>query len=210
MTEYAEWYYLIYLMPGGMALLILLLSALGGGVRHGHHGGIRNGHQGGIRHGHSGAAGRTPSLAAFFGLGRVPPPLIWGSALLGWGVFGFWGTQLWQSALHAPTLFFLPGLATASAGALATVKATVEAVARFLPDEESYAVSAVELCGLIGSVAFPVDAARGRVHVYDSHGTMHDVSARTAPGQEQIARGRKVLVVDYDAAHDQLLVEEAV
>lgn len=224
--EYAQWYYLIYLLPGGIALLLLLLSSLGGGMHHHHAGGHHSlghhgvGHHAPAAHGHApphgpahgqphGSAGRTPpSLTAFFGLGRVPAPLVWGSALLGWGLFGFWGTQLWEQHLHLPGAFALPALATALAGALATEKVTVEAASRLLPRDESYATSAVELCGLTGTVVFATDEARGRVHVYDAHGTLHDVSARCAPGQGQIARGRRALVTDYDPARDQVIVEE--
>jgi hypothetical protein len=214
LSELAQWYYLMYLLPGGTALLLLLLSTLGGGLHRGHHGGgMRHGgvKHGGVKHGgvkHSaGAAPKPAETAAFFGLGRVPGPLVWGSALLGWGVFGFWGTQLWQSVLHVPAAFALPALVTAGLGAFVTEKVTVETVSRFLPGDETYVVSAVELCGLTGTAVFPVDAARGRVHVYDGHGTLHDVSARTAPGQGSIARGCKVLIVDYDAVKDQMIVE---
>ncbi len=219
--EYAQWYYLIYLVPGGAALLLVLLSALGGGMHHsphigaghgqhglGHHG---MGHHGAGHHGDGqhGATDRTPpSLTTFFGLGRVPAPLVWGSALLGWGLFGFWGTQFWELRLHQAAAFALPALATALAGALVTEKAMVEAALRLLPGDESYATGTIALCGLTGTVAFATDEARGRVHVYDAHGTLHDVSARAAPGQARIARGRRALVTDYDAAQDQVIVEE--
>ena len=219
LSEYAAWYYLLYLLPGGTALVLLLLSALGG-MRHGtghhatgHH--VTGHHAAGqppaikhttLRQG-TGPAYRAPFLTAFFGLERVPVTLVWGSALLGWGIFGFWGTQLWQSFLHFPAAFVLPALATALAGALVTEKVTVEAVSRFLPGDETFAVSAVDLCGLTGEVVFPVDTGRGRVHVYDVHGTLHEMSARTAAGQGTVARGQSVLVVDYDAGQDQLIVE---
>lgn len=232
--EFAQWYYLIYLVPGGVALLLLLLSTLGGGMRHGH-AGAGHGHHGmghrGAGHGHhapaahapapthgahghkhaaprAGGSGRGPGLLAFFGLGRVPAPLAWGSALLGWGLFGFWGTQFWQGLPHVSVSFALPALATALAGAFMTEKATVEAAARLLPRDETYVTSAVDLCGQTGTVAFPVDEARGRANVYDAHGTLHDMAARTAPGQPGIARGRRVLVVDYDSVKDQVIVEE--
>ena len=220
-AEFGQWYDLMYLGPGGIALALLLLSALGGGVRHGQHGAGH--HSGGMRHGgvkpgggrHGGAKGqagavKAPGVAAFLGLGRVPGPLVWGSALLGWGVFGFWGTQLWQSVWPSPGVFFLPALGSAILGALLTEKLMVEAVSRFLPGDETFAVSAVELCGLTGTVVFPVDAARGRVHVYDAHGTLHEAMARTAPGQASLARGSKVFIADYDAARDQLIVESGV
>lgn len=237
LSEFGQWYYLIYLLPGGIALLLLLLSALGGGMHH-HHVGAGDGHHGWGHHGaashaaaapghavpsaaghpahgqahpstNPGGSGRSPALLTFFGLGRVPTPLVWGSALLGWGLFGFWGTQFWQVHLHWPAAFVLPALGTALAGALVTEKLTVDTAARLLPHDESYATSAVELCGLTGTVVFPTDDMHGRVHVNDVHGTLHDLSARSAPGQGQIARGRKVLVTDYDARRDQVIVEEA-
>ena len=216
MTDWAgigRWDELMYALPGGAALLVLLLSALGGGMRHGHHGGGMR-HGGGVKHGggqkHAGSAARAPGIAAFFGLGRVPGPLVWGSALLGWGVFGFWGTPLWRELLPAPGAAFAAALATAVLGAFLSEKLTVEAVSRFLPGDESFAVSAVDLCGLTGTVVFPINDARGRVHVYDAHGSLHDVSARTGPGQAAIGRGRSVLIADYDASRDQLIVESIV
>ncbi len=208
--EFGHWYYLIYLVPGGIALLLLLLSALGGRMNH-HHSGAGHGHHApaapahthaamahtphshaaGHSQTHKASAARGQTPLSFFGVGRVPAPLVWGSALLGWGLFGFWGTQFWQRGLHVPGLFALPALATALAGAFVTEKATVEAASRFLPNDETYATDAVELCGLMGTVVFPVDEARGRVHIYDAHGTLHDMSARTAPNAPPVARGEK-------------------
>jgi hypothetical protein len=57
-------------------------------------------------------------------------------------------------------------------------------------------------------VVYPVDEAHGRAHVYDAFGTLHDVSARSAPGQPAVERGRTVLVTDYDAEHGTIIVEE--
>lgn len=228
--EYGQWYYLMYLLPGGIALLLLLLSSLGGGGRHHRgvagHGGSRHmvhspgSHRGGAHSGpkhHSarataGKGSSTPSamqqMLAFFGVGRLPLPFIWGSVLLGWGLFGFWGTRLWEAALHHPPLFILPSLVTAIVGALATARVTSALGARLLPQEASSALSTVDLCGRTGAVTYPVDEVRGRVHVYDDYGTLHDVQACVAPGQPPVGRGRQVLVTDYDAAQDRVIVEE--
>ncbi|MBV9849269.1 MAG: DUF1449 family protein [Armatimonadetes bacterium] len=229
--NYMQWYYLIYLLPGGTALLLLLLSALSGGGRHhqmggghGHHpvvGHHHGDHPGGGRHhadggcaahGHT-AAGRPTAARqalAFFGVGRVPAPFLWGSALLGWGLFGFWATRLLESTLRVPAAFVPPALGLAALGALGTARLISAAALRLLPPEETFVTGTVELCGLTGTVAFPVDEARGRVHVYDAYGTLHDVSARAAPGQTPIARGHHVLVMDYDAARDFVIVEEMI
>lgn len=230
LSEFGHWYYLIYLLPGGVALLLLLLSALGGGMHHHHigHSPAGLGHGGSAHHvpahhapghpastpahdsahkTHAASAERGLSPLSFFGIGRVPAPLVWGSMFLGWGLFGFWGTQFWQHGLSGPGAFILPGLGTALAGAFVTEKVTVETAARFLPRDETFATSAVELCGLSGTAAFPTDALRGRVHVFDRFGTMHDMSARTAPNMPPLARGQTALIVDYDAVRDEVIVE---
>jgi len=129
--------------------------------------------------------------------------------LLGWGIVGFWVTRGLSDTLHSPALFALPAAALAAGGALGVARLFTMGFTRFAPSEESLAMSTVDLCGLIGTAAFAVDDAHGRVHVYDDFGTMHDCTARTAPGKPAIDRGARVLVVDYDAAKDQLIVEPA-
>jgi hypothetical protein len=235
-NELAQWYYLIYLLPGGTALFLLLASSAGGGRQHKgggprmHHGGARVSHSGARQGGgpkHSGAkagvkgsakggakvAASQPTVGeqflGFFGVGRVPGPFVWGSLLMGWGLFGFWATRMFQENMHSPALFALPSMAVALAGALTTAKITAEAGARLMPQTESYATDTIDLCGQIGSVAYPIDETRGRVHVYDAHGTMHDCTARIASGHPPLARGKRALVVDYDEKLGQLVVEEA-
>jgi hypothetical protein len=254
-TEYSQWYYLIYLIPGGCALLVLALSALmsaghddsSGNAGHGGHdmsdasdvsdvsdaSDTASSHELAVGHhdsldvnlgdhgagahgqhhaGHSDGDGDHHSLAhrmlTAAGVGRVPLPFVWGSGLLGWGLFGFWGTQFLQGHLHAPGLFVGPSLAVALAGAVLTNKAITTVAAKVLPRDESYATSTVDLCGQIGTVVFEVSGTRGRVHVYDAHGTLHDARARIAGGGAPIPRGRKVLVSDYDPSADLVVVEE--
>jgi hypothetical protein len=122
---------------------------------------------------------------------------------------GVWATEYWSHGQHGGGAFWLPPLVVAIAGAVAVEKLTATLGARMLPQTESYAVSNIDLCGLTGNVVYPVSGERGRIHVYDEHGTLHDTRARTAPGHPSIDRGRKVLVVDYDAAADQVIVESA-
>jgi hypothetical protein len=263
-NELLQWYYLMYLVPGGAAMLVLLISAFGG-VRHhrtgahgGHHAGAHGAHGAhhsgahgarGVHHagghgpqgnahtqahgshgshlrvsgqprhgaaraqqGRAGAGVRQPfleQLSLFFGVGRVPLPFLLGGALMGWGLCGVWATEYWNHGPRGTEAFWLPPLVMAIAGAVAAEKLTATLGTRMLPQTESYAVSNVDLCGLTGSVVYPVGAERGRIHVYDEHGTLHETRARLAPGQPTIDRGRTVLVVDYDAAADQVIVEPA-
>lgn len=118
-AEYARWYYAIYLLPGGLALFLLLASSLGHGMHHGDHAdaghadaghadaghadsghtdndtaphgagpghlrvGMRADHGRHSSRGTPAAHNKAPFLATFFGIGRVPLLLVWGSALLG-------------------------------------------------------------------------------------------------------------------------------
>jgi len=240
-VEYGQWYYLIYLVPGGTALLTLMLSMMGGGVRHHrvgghsgghHHGGLRVAHHhhhgGHIRAGGSRAhqAARSGAkvkaatsnirasigdqMLALVGFGKIPSPFVWGSLLLGWSVFGFWTTRILEETMRHPAVFILPAMVTGVVGAIGMARLTSGVLSRVLPSEgESLAVSTIDLCGLTGTVTYPVDANRGRVHVYDDHGTMHDCRAKTVPGGLPVDRGRKILVIDYDTQQDQLIVEES-
>jgi len=266
--EFGEWYYLIYLIPGGAALFILLSSVLGGhhrlgghahvGAHHaslpGHvavhaalpqisHGGAhaalpQAGHSHGVQAAHSPASHthaahngnaqgeqkssrdqandatythehpKVPAtLGSFFGIGRVPITMVWGSLFLGWGMFGIYGTAFWSGAAHTPFLFVPFGALSGLIGAVLAGRFTAVLGARMLPETESFAVTSVELFGCRGNVVYPVDSKHGRVHVYDAHGTLHEKEARTTGGT--IPRGRSVIVLDFDEEADRLIVEEA-
>ena len=223
--ELSQWYYLMYLLPGGAALLLMLLSVAGGGHHHRvsgghHHSGLHHTglHHSGLRHTgsrHTGPKARqsvkthpAQQALAAFGIGRAPGLLVWGSLLLGWGLCGFWTTRLLEPMLRFPALFGLPALGAAVLGALGAARLTTLLWTRLLPAEETFVTGTVDLCGLTGKVVYPVDEARGRVHVYDVFGTLHDVSARVTPGQPAIARGRVALVTDYDPQRNVVVVDE--
>lgn len=222
-VELSQWYYLMYLLPGGAALLLMLMSVAGGGhhrIGGGHHHGGGMGRSG-LRHAgpkHGGpkqsvrgqAAKPSPAYQALalLGIGRAPGLLVWGSLLLGWGLCGFWATRLLEPALRIPLIFCLPALAVALLGALGAARLTSLLWTRLLPAEETFVIGTVDLCGLTGKVVFPVDETRGRVHVYDAFGTLHDVSARVAPGQPSIPRGSSALVTDFDDARGVVIIED--
>ena len=198
----------------------------GSGIKHGaasgiRHGGARPAGAGGRHGGQAKGGGRhravraavqkgfLEQLSLFFGFGRAPMPFLIGGSLMGWGLTGFWATQYWFQHSHGAGMFWLPALGEAVVGALVAGKFTAMIGSRLLPQTESCDVSNVDLCGLVGTAVYPIGEQRGRVHVYDDHGTLHETRARVAEGGGEIARGRNVLVVDYDAATDQLVVEPA-
>ena len=74
LSDFGQWYYAMYVVPGGAALLLLALSALGGRHGHGrHHAGAASPHSGGhIGHGH-GMAGHSHAAASHAHSARPTP-----------------------------------------------------------------------------------------------------------------------------------------
>ncbi|MGO8670710.1 MAG: hypothetical protein ACLQVD_05010 [Capsulimonadaceae bacterium] len=205
--------------------------AMGHGAHAGHTGHAGHGthaahssHAGGNTHRAAGAAHNGPensgrerhapskAVLGFGGHEQAPIPVAVGGLLLGWSLAGFWTTAIIEQNTHNPAAFVLPAFGAAILGALVTSRLIAAAFVRLIPAEENLAVSTAELIGLTGTVAYPVDGARGRVHIYDDHGTLHDCPARIDGGKNgaglAINRDKSILVVDYDHEHDQLIVEE--
>ena len=148
--EYMQWYYLIYLLPGGAALLLLLLSVAGrrAAPPRGRHGAPRapcrrpSAHAG-AKHAAHGAAAVRPSVAqqalAFFGAGRVPGPLVWGSCCWGGGCSASGPRGCSQPALHVPALFVAARAGPGPAGGAGDGQVDRRGCGRsLLPSEETF------------------------------------------------------------------------
>ncbi len=146
-------------------------------------------------------------LLGFFGVGRAPVPIVLGSLMIGWGLFGIGATELLHPVLLDPVFFIGPTLLVAGCGALLTAKLFGEIAARLVPDDESCAISRDGLLGLSGRVVYPVSRSGGRVQVYDQFRTLHTEPARVAPGSADIDRGTYIVVVSMDADRRYLIVE---
>jgi hypothetical protein len=146
-------------------------------------------------------------LLGFFGVGRAPVPIVAGSLMIGWGLFGIGATELLRPILRDPALFIGPSLLVAGVGALVTAKLFGELAARLVPNDESCAISREGLLGLSGRVVYPVSATGGRVQVYDQFRTLHTEPARIAPDGADIDRGTAIVVVSMDAERRYLIVE---
>jgi membrane protein implicated in regulation of membrane protease activity len=146
-------------------------------------------------------------MLGFFGMGRAPVPIVLGSLLIGWGLFGLAATDTLKPILRLPALFVPPSLAIAAAGALVTAKLFAELSARLLPRDETYALSREGLLGLTGRVVYPVTETTGRVHLYDQYHTLHVMSARVAPGAPSIDKGSEVIIASSGPANRYVMVE---
>ncbi|WAJ30104.1 OB-fold-containig protein [Antarcticirhabdus aurantiaca] len=130
-------------------------------------------------------------------LGRVPVAILLMLLLI---TFGFVGIVL-ESLLPAmPAWSFALVAAPAAVGA---TKVVGDRIARILPRDETYAVTAAEFVGLEGTVTLgPLDdGLAGSVAVRDRHGDVHTLRARPVDRGTVIQQGSHIVVVARDETH---------
>ncbi|HET6384158.1 MAG TPA: hypothetical protein VFJ58_12265 [Armatimonadota bacterium] len=146
-------------------------------------------------------------ILGFFGFGRAPLTILIGSLMIGWGLAGIIATQAFQADFKAPDRFILPALAVAIVGAILFTKLLGELFARFMVEDETYAIHREDLVGLTGTVVYPVSETGGRIHVFDQFHTLHVEPARIRSGSAGAEKGAEVLVIGLDPEKKYLLVD---
>lgn len=220
---FLTWPYLIFLVPGGLAVLLLLLSSLTslGGDSAGNsdadadvdaeidghldvdvHADAHDAHDG--EH-----DTHSPSfnLLHFLGVGKAPLTLVLGAFLLGWGFAGFWANQLLTPSLKSPAAFVLPAIAFALVGAVLMARAVAAVAVRVIPKNATAAVSRESLVGQEASVVYPISATAGRAFYYDKNAVLHDVTCRVRPGEATIGKGGKIILSGWDEATGRFWAE---
>jgi hypothetical protein len=232
-----QWHYLLFLLPFGVSVLLLTLSAVGaadGGDGDGESDGdldadgsdtdaddadVDSGPDGDADDGSDGEADseeESPSggkatphfLAGLIGVGRAPLSIVLNAFALLWGAAGIFANQLLVHTERPEPGQVLPSLGIATGVALLGTRGVAEVAARLLPKAETKVISRKALFGLTGRVLFTVTESGGRIRVYDEHNTMHDEPCRVLAGQPAIQKGQRARIVDVDA-EGRLLVEEA-
>lgn len=129
-------------------------------------------------------------------VGRVPLLVLLILGLAGFALTGF-ALQTLAGAVVAP----LPPGAAALIAACAMVpalRASSRAMARVMPRDETYAVTADDLVGSIAEVILgPIDTGLpGQVRAVDRHGNIHFLRAPAAENAPAMQTGERVLLVD--------------
>ena len=136
------------------------------------------------------------ALMSWINLGRVPFLIL---LILGLAVFALAGfiLQGLAAALLAP-LPALPAVGLAAAATLPALRVSTRALARLIPRDESYAVTADDLVGTTAEVTLgPLDQGLpGQVRARDRHDNVHFLRARAAADASPMATGTRVLLVD--------------
>ncbi len=130
-------------------------------------------------------------------LGRVPFAILLMLLLV---TFGLVGVVL---ASVAPVLPSWSLVLVAAPSAVLATKVIGDRIARLMPRDETYAVTADEFVGLEGTVTLgPLDdGPAGSVSVRDRHGEVHTLRARPVDRGTSIEQGGRVVVVARDETH---------
>lgn len=174
----------LYLYPLLAGLLLGLLQIVTFFVG-GHHGGS-DGFLESLEGSHLG------EVFDWLNFGRVPFSIL---AMLLLVFFGLAGIALWQSLPLLPVWSYAVVAAPIS---VISTKGIGGWIARVLPQDETYAVTAEQLVGLRGVVTLgPLDEGNpGNVRVRDHHGEVHTIRARPADYGVRIEQGAEVVVVE--------------
>ncbi len=232
---YLQWHYLAFIAPMAASATLLILSGMRTGKHRSHQ---RGGHMarsagsarsvrhasppakhavrttsGAKRNGTTPEAANTHGVSEFFfavtGFNRLSPLLLAQMFLLYGGLAGFWANRLLLPNIDTPTLAqWLPCLGIAIGVGTLGARLSGELIARLMPQDASSVTRSDGLIGLTGKVVFPITQTSGRIHVYDTFGTLHDQTCRLAPGQAPIDRGGFAFISDRDPS-GHFLVEEA-
>jgi hypothetical protein len=197
LMELLEWWNLIFLLPAVVAVLYILLLAVGGLPVH---------DIGLDLHIHDGGADHD--LLNVLGLGRIPLSLLLICFCLLWGLLGWFSVQALSVIWPEPRVFIWPALLLALLGAGGITRLMAGIVGRLIPSSTYESTGARDLVGRLAETRYPVSAVGGSVQVHDRHGTLHEVPARVLPGEVSIPAGVRVVLWRYDDTAGSYLVTQ--
>lgn len=183
----------LVLVEGASLLIGHSLSGLVDGLL-GHDGGF--GHAGLETSADASNAFSPASWLSWLNVGRVPFLVLLIVALAVFAIAGF-VLQAAAGALVAPLPAWVAGI-VAVALTVPALRSSSRVLARVIPKDESYVITADDLIGTTAEVTLgPLDAGLpGQVRAVDRHGNTHFLRARAAPDAPSMARGDRVLLVD--------------
>ncbi len=225
-SGFLHWWNLLFLIPLGVAVLLLLLGTVTGLGDDDGHGADGDGDGHGDVHGDGGHAGdggdgdadhgdadgdhhgSNPLAGAFqaFGVGSVPVTLLLPGFLLFFGVAGL-GANRSLNVAASPDSRIVAALLIALAAGLLGMALFGATARRFLP-KDLPATASRDLLARTARVVFTVTPEGGTIQVRDAGGTLHQVPARVAPGDHPIEAGRDVILVSRDPETGVFTVDE--
>lgn len=204
-TTLNHWANLPFLVMLGLVLVFFALQVaglFGGDADADHDHDVDHDADHDVDHDHAGG-GFFDAVMAFFGIGRVPFMVIWLTFFIFAGFTGLIvNRQLLVRGGYTGWWFVLVLAGAVIVGAIA-VSIAARLAGKLVDTGGKGSTSKKELVGHIGEVAsVRVDKAGGEIRVRHDDGHEHLVQGRTQGEDPPIARGGKVVLVDYDADRD--------
>lgn len=147
-------------------------------------------------------------VLSWFGLGRVPLSIVGMVFCLAWGGIGLVVNILLEPVLPRPWMVVLVSLPVAAIGTSALTGTVVRLMERWLPTTETSAQPRAKLVGTSGEALYEIDDKFGLASIRTREGDLYQVPCRVYEGRESVAKGKQVLLVDYDAKRELFYVTE--
>ena len=146
------------------------------------------------------------AMLGFIGVGKVPLSILLVTFCLLWGFFGYSSNIVFKSTLHFPLVYFWLSLAFAFLGAVFFTRTTATVLGRVMPSTQTYASKSEDLVGKTGTAIYDITPRFGSVQVRDQFDNLQEMPCVTADEQTTIAKGSKVLIVEYDGQREVFIV----
>jgi ABC-type nickel/cobalt efflux system permease component RcnA len=137
---------------------------------------------------------------SWLGIGRVPFSILLMVLCFSWGFIGFAINNLLVTLPlfgSFPPLVALVSLPVAFLGSTTLTRTTARTLGKWLPSTATSARSRGELVGSVGEAVLFINGEFGQAAVRDADGNLHQVSCRTYDDAKPLAKGTRVLLVDY-------------
>jgi hypothetical protein len=136
----------------------------------------------------------------WLGLGRVPLSIVLMLLMISWGAIGFLINYLLASSMPVEWewMVVLISLPAAALGSTTFTHTAVRALARWMPTTETSALPRAKLVASAAQALYPIDEKFGLASVRTRDGDLFQVACRTYEGRPPIAKGKRLLLVDYD------------
>jgi len=128
--------------------------------------------------------------------------------LISWGAIGFLINYLLSSRMPWEWTVALISLPAAAVGSTTFTRYVVLALARWMPTTETSARPRAALVASSGEALYTIDQTFGMASVRTRDGDLFQLPCRTYEGRRPIAKGKPVLLVDYDARRKLFYVIE--
>lgn len=192
-----HWWNLPFLVMLGLVVVFFVLQVVG---LLGHHGDgdVHHEHEHEHEHEHD-AEGDGHGMLSWLGVGRVPFMVVWVTGFIFGGFTGLIVNRLFFLNGPYPTWAFAVALAAALVVGIIGVRLFSRLAAKLVDTGGRGATAKHELAGKQGVVASAhLDGEFGEVRVHDAGGNELLIHARLGPGEPALARGAKVVLVEFD------------